>query len=468
MDPMRRSFFILFALLWALPLSAQDKPERVAVMPIVYVGVEEPGLALGASDALMRGIQAELRSRPGQFQLLDRDALRDVVKTRPAYDESLRLAASWAELGVTKYKELDSEGAVKSLEQALAIYRSVRWDLVEPIQMAQVMMYLALAHLDLRRDLARPLEIMAEMIRLDPTRVLKTGFYPEDVVQFYDSARDTLERKLATGNDAEDAKRLAELVDVQHVVVATVLPTTGGFTVLLHWFDADQGSFLPVESLDVLSLVDLGMGEAGSRLTSRFAACLLEPTPLTASVSPSSGESAWAMELNFAYASFLDFPESQVELFGNYGATFGASYSMTREFEVLAAVQILTSIRDHDGFLNDDFTTLRGFGGVGLGYSFGPVRADVGMLLEGSTMGDIKVCDDVNQIITGCNDDPADYTVYSYDVLVGINVRPRVKLQIVKSIEVQLGMSGSFYFFPLSDRDLNLPLTVESGVQYRF
>ncbi len=465
---MRRSFFILIAFLWALPLSAQVKAERVAVMPIVYVGVEEPGLALGAADALLRGIQAELRSRQGQFQLLDREDLREVVKTRPAFDESIRLAASWAEMGVTKYKELDSEGAVKSLEQALAIYQSVRWELVEPIQMAEVMMYLALAHLDLRKDLARPLEIMAEMIRLDPTRVLKTGFYPEDVVQFYDSARDTLERELRSGNDVEDAKRLAAVADVQHVVVATVLPNAGGFTVLLHWFDGDQGNFLPVESLEVLSLVDSGMEEAGSRLTSRFAACLLEPTPVTDTVSSSTGDSAWAIDLNFAYVSFLDFPESQVELFGNYGATFGASFLMTREFEVLAAAQILTSIRDNDGFLNDNFTTLRGFGGVGLGYSFGPFRADMGMLLEASTIGDIKVCDDINQIIPGCNDDPSDYTVYSYDLLVGINVRPRIKLQVVKSIEVQVGMSGSFYFFPLSDRDLNLPLTVESGVQYRF
>jgi len=468
MVPMRRSFFILIVFLWALPLSAQDKAERVVVMPIVYVGVEEPGLALGAANALVGGIQAELRSRPEQFELVDGESLRKIVKTRPAFDESIRLAASWAELGVTKYKELDSEGAVKSLEQALAIYQSVRWDLVEPIQMAEVMMYLALAHLDLRQDLARPLEIMADMIHLDPTRVLKTGFYPEDVVKFYDSARDTLERELRAGNDLEGARQLVALADVQHVIVATILPAAGGFTVLVHWFDADDGVFLPVESLEVLSLVDSGIEEAGSRLASRFAACLLEPTPVTDAVTSSTGQSPWAVELNFAYTSFLEFPESQMELFGNYGATFGASFSLTREFEVLAAAQILTSIRDNDGFLNDDFTTLRGFGGVGLGYSFGPWRADVGMLLEASTMGDIKVCDDINQIIPGCNDDPADYTVYSFDLLVGLNVRPRIKLQIVKSIEVQLGMSGSFYFFPLSGRDLNLPLTVESGVQYRF
>ncbi|MEZ4458595.1 MAG: hypothetical protein R3E66_02485 [bacterium] len=210
------------------------------------------------------------------------------------------------------------------------------------------------------------------------------------------------------------------------------------------------------------------MYEAGSRLTSRYIACLTPPSTDRPVVEASKGESPWAMELNFAYASFLQFPESQVELFGNYGATVGASFSMTREFAIMAAVQVLTSIRDKDGFLNDDFTTLRGFGGVELGYSFGPLRAEVGMLLEGATVGAIKVCDDINQIIVGCSDDPADYTLHSYDVLVGINARPRVTLQVLKSFEVLLGASGSFYFFPLSDRSLNLPLTVETGVQYRF
>lgn len=460
-------YILLLMVLWVRPLAAES-PARVVIAPVVYVDVEEPTLAASVTSAVLRGVEAELRAHAEQFELVDRTDVRELVTGRPAYQESLTLAASWTELGITKYKELDSEGAVKSLEQATTIYQSVRWDLVEPYKMAEVLMYLALAHLDLRRDLARPLQLMAEMVRLDPTRVLKKGFYPDDIVQFYNSARETLERDLRSGTYLEHSRQLAAMADARFVVSTTVVEVPEGYQILMHWYDSDKGALLAPESIDVLSLIESGVAEAGSRLASRFVACLREPSPMSAEVAPSAGKSPWAVELNFAYASFLVFPEPQMALFGNYGASVGVNYSLTREFALLIATQILTSTRDKDGFLNDDFTTLRGFGGVGLGYSFGPLRTEVSMLLEGATMGQIKVCDDINEIIPGCSDDDANYSVHEYDVLFGVNARPRLKLQVLSSFEVLVGASGSFYFFPLSDRSLNLPITVESGLQYRF
>lgn len=468
MVSMRQLVFLIFFMVVAPRLAvAQDEIDRVVVAPIVYVGVDDPAIADTARQAAVRGIEAELRSQP-QFQLISQTQLRRLIHARPSYQESLALASSWADLGITKYKELDAEGAVKSLEQAVAIYKSVRWDLVEPLQMAEVIMYLALAHLDLKRDLARPLELMAEMIRLDPTRVLKAGFYPDDVVQFYDSAHETVERAVRDGSDVQRARALADLAESRHVVTLSILPSNNGYEVIMHWYDARAGGFLPAESLRVLSLVESTVEESGSRLTSRFVACLLTPSKISSEVQSSKGDSPWAIELSFAYASFLVFPEDQVELFGNYGANVGASFLLTREFALIASGQVLTSIRDNDGFLNDDFTTLRGFGGIELGYAFGPLRVEVGVSVEGATVGSIKVCRDINKIITGCDDDPADYTLHDYDLLVGINARPRLTVQVVKSFKVLVGASGSFYFFPLSERSLNLPLTVELGVQYRF
>ncbi|MEZ4458596.1 MAG: hypothetical protein R3E66_02490 [bacterium] len=197
-----RLLVFLIVLFVSLPCLAQetDAPARVVVSPTIYVAGDDPALVSLAAQALHRGIERELRANT-TFDLVDASELTALVQARPAYQESIKLAQSWAELGITKYKELDAEGAVKSLEQAYAIFNSVRWSFVEPLKMAEVIMYLALAHLDLRRDLARPLELMAEMIRLDPTRVLRAGFYPEDVVQFYNSARETVERDVEAGGD---------------------------------------------------------------------------------------------------------------------------------------------------------------------------------------------------------------------------------------------------------------------------
>lgn len=128
--------------------------------------------------------------------------------------------------------------------------------------------------------------------------------------------------------------------------------------------------------------------------------------------------------------------------------------------------QVLTSLRDQDGYLVDDFTTLRGFAGVSLGYSFGPVRTELGTLAEFATLSDVVVCNSPQNIID-C-DDAGESDTYEFSALAGLTARPKVTLQLLTSLRLTLAGSATFYIFPLSDRQLNFPLTVESGFEYRF
>jgi len=456
-----RLIWVVCVLVLSGPLYAQSL--RVAVVGNPYIARAEPDKVQSAQDDLVRHAMAQIRATRG-FTSFGPEDLSQRLQRRPSYQDSLRLAASWSEMGITKYRELDPAGAIQSLEQAVNIYRAAGFDLVEPAQFAQILLYLSLSYLELERDLARPLELMQEMIRLDPSIALQDGYYSQSIVQFYVGALLTFERSVRDATPGrERADRILGYSNADAVLFLDTLPTADGFQVIAHYAEGSRMTFSK-EVVEVNGMDDFG--EAASRLVSRFLSCRLEPEPAPPPIAESKGQSPWSVQLSFAYASFLEFPDPKVELFGHYGAALGASYSMTREFAVLAGVQVLTSMRDYSGFLADDFTTIRGFGGVELGYSFGPIRPEIAVLIETSTIGDISVCEDVNSIVRGC--DSRQITTYEFELLLGANIRPRVSVQLLPSLNALVGGSGSFYVYPLSQRRLNFPLTIETGLQYRF
>lgn len=429
-----------------------------------YVEETDAERVVQARAALESGATNLVRSMP-EFSPVSDESVSRRLEESPSYLDSLKLAASWSEMGITKYRELDPAGAIQSLEQAVTIWRSAGWDLIEPQEFSQTLLFLALSHLEKGENVARPLELMQEMVRLNPALVIQEGYYPQSVVQFYEGARLTLERSVRDSSPVKShADRLAVVSEAELVLFVDALQTTNtGWQVIVHLYDVAEGEFQR-ETLSVGRFEDLE--EAASRLASRLLTCRLEPEAAPAPIAQSQGESPWSMQIYFAYASFLDFPDPNVELFGHYGAAIGANYSVTREFSVLGAVQVLTSARDFSGFIIQDFTTIRGFGGIELGYSFGPIRPEIAALVEASTLGDIVVCEDVNTIIRGCNPDRT--TRYEFEVLLGANIRPRVSLQLLPSLTALIGASGSFYVYPLTERQVNFPVTVETGVQYRF
>lgn len=435
---------------------------RVAVVGAGYVATTDPDELRRTQLEMIQGMEAQVRGMP-EFSLITHEALQRSVRSRASYQESLKLAESWAEMGITKYRELNAAGAIQSLEQSVNIYRSVGFDLTDPIAFSQVLMYLALSHLEGQQDVVRPLELMQEMIRLNPSLVMLEGFYPQNVVQLYESARLTLERSVRdTGPGVARGSRIAEYTRADLILFADRVQGQNGPIVVMHLFDTRNSTF----TRDIHEVTTGTHADAASRLTSRFLSCLLPAEPVAPPLVESRGLSPWSIYLNFAYAWFLTFPDPKVDLFGHYGAAFGIGYSVTREFALVTSMQVLTSTRDYSGFLNEDFTTIRGFTGVELGYTFGLVRAEIATSVEASTVGDISVCENVNFIPRGCDSEHT--TLYSFGFLLGANVRPKVSLQLLPSLSTHVAASGSFYVYPLSQRRLNFPLTLETGLQYRF
>lgn len=476
--PVRFFIPLIVLTLACVATEASAQPEwdpfvgRVVMNPSFYLTQPtetpgEPGTA-ALAGALESGALSQFQSDRERFEWVTSEQLVQTLESRATYKDTIELARGWIEIGLEHYRRLESGDAIEALEKALRLYRSIHYEYVQPQEVAEVLQYLALSHLEQRRDLIEPLEYLQDMIVLDPSRVFREGYYPEDVVRSFRSAKSTLESDLIdNGPELSRSRKLADLASADFVITPAFVVENDALTMVFFVYSEERDAFLDSERIALESLSTASVREASNRLTSRVMACLLEPEPIVTSTVPeSTGESPWSVELNFAYAFFLTFPGVGVEPFGNYGASFGTRYLLTREFAFLANVQFLTSLRDRSGFLtNDGFTSLRGFAGISIGYTFGVFRPEIASLLEVSTVGDIGVCTDVSQIPSGCRDN---VTFHEVGTLVGINVRPRVTLQVFKSLDYVVGASASFFLLPFSDRVVNFPITFETGLEYRF
>jgi hypothetical protein len=248
-----------------------------------------------------------------------------------------------------------------------------------------------------------------------------------------------------------------------------VFERDGRYEIVGYLWNAETGQSLPPETARLDSLDAEAVRDAANRVASRLLACIVPPDAVTRDLAPSEGASPLALQLNFAYAAFFTLPgPEQITSFPNIGASFGVEWGFTREFAVVAMMQVLTSTSEFSGYLLEDFTTLRGFGGIDLSWDFWVFSAGMSAMLEFTRVGDITLC---NAELPPLAEDPdcrADRESYSSPLFVGINARPRLSYHLLQSVELQASLSFSYFFIPLNDRQLNLPLTAESGLLYRF
>lgn len=477
---MRRILFtsLLLSLLYAAPAWGQsvaqieedDAAPRVVVSPLTY----HPPMTGEASSeevtsALGDGLTSAFR-RSHRTDVVDREELVETIVSTPLYAKTVQLGESWATMGIDAYKGLDLDGAVRSLREAIDSFREVGHDLVAPRRFAELLMFLSVSHLERKSQMVEPLDRMQEMILYDPGRVLERGFYPERVVQFYESARIALERDLHRAPDIALNERLAVEVEADYVASAYVFEESGEFEMIGYIWDAATGQALPAESIRLDSLDPDTVRESANRLGTRLIACIAKPDEIVRRVEPSDGSSPLALNVNFAYTSFFTLPGAGwLRPFPNIGASFGAGWSLTREFAIVAMAQIVTSTSEFSNGLLEDFTTLRGFAGTDLGWSFWDFTLGLSTQLEVTKVGDITTCnaDIPTKLQTeGQCDEFAES--YVSPVFIGVNARPHLSYQLLKSVELQLSASLSYFFVPLNDRELNLPVSGETGLIYRF
>lgn len=453
-----------------------ERPVRVVVAPTsfrAFGSLEDGTLEETHSEAFREGVRRYLANHEEAYRLVGRDEIRGEVTSQPVYQDTRGAGDDWAKLGIENYKKLRTEEAIRQLENAVEKYRSIDYDLVEPERVAEVLMYLALSYLNQGDNAARPLTLIEEMIRLDPQRVLRKGFYPDNIVNFYVSARQGLLRSLqATEPSEERASKLAEMAEAELVVFGSAVPAGDDeFEARLFAYSRPDDQFVESEAIGVETREAEGFRRASNRLIGRMTPCLYRPET-DRQVEPivdSRGDGPLSIRLNFAYGSFLEYPDTIAKPFGNIGLSAGFHVLLTREFGLRAGVDILHSMKDYSGRIIDNLNIFRTYLGPDLGGDVGPLNLGASVALEGTHVSPFVLCQELNvpAQATGCANS-SDRQRFDPSFMVGVNVHPRVRLELIESFELVAGGGYTYYFVPFSEPALNNPISGEIGVQYRF
>lgn len=410
-----------------------------------------------------------------EVQIIDDDALHEQVVDNSLYDGTLQLAREWGEMGIEAYKQLQTREAADYLERSLSNFRDISHDFVDPEEVSEIQMYLALSYLEDGTDVVRPLEVFQQMIRLDPSRVMETGYYPDFIVRYYENARETLFTGLRDdGPPTDESERIAELVDADFVFHGYAVPRSQqGVELVAYLYDVDDEELLDAERLALDEQQESEYHEGFGRLASRLSVCLLEidDEPPPGVIAASAGTSPLSLELGTTYGSFLQFPGPIEEPFGNYGLALGASWSITREFQLIGRLQVTNSMRDYSGVLRENFTTIRAMLGGELGRGFGPVYLGVGTGLEMARIGTVHAITDRSCIPAPdelCPDGQGTEVFDDHDLHWGMRLQGRAGWMLSESFQLFSSVGIGYYFSPIEDRLMNFPISTEFGIRYRF
>ncbi len=471
----------LVTILFPVYAYAQANPsgtERVVLAPDLRFFVDEPHPDIDDLQQIM------LRQAQRQWELLNTDdvvvsssALHESITEHPHYEGSLDIARQWGEMGMMAYNRVQMHDAISHLENALENFRQIDHHLVEPDEVSEIMMYLALSYLEDGTDVIRPLELFQDMIRRDPTRILQSGYYPDFIVQYYENARRNLWRQLRRdGPPLEESQRIAELSDARFVFHGYAIPTANGHVELVaYMYDDREEDFLPSEHLVIESDDESLIEEGLSRLASRLASCLEEPPAghLDTRSGPAiPGTSRLFVHLGTSYGSYFEYPSALENPFGNYGLNLGVGWSVTSEFQFVSSLTIANSMRDYSGILRDNFISVRAMAGGELGHQFGDLYVGLATGAEVAGFGPVRVFTDKRCIPDPDRLCPGDSGTQTFDgqgLHWGIALRPRINWAFSDSFELFSAISLAYYLTsPSESRVLNLPISAETGLQYRF
>jgi len=453
---------------------ADERPTKIAVAPSsfrIFAPLEDGGLDDSVGTSTRLGATRYLANHDDIFDVVTAEEVRDHLQARPMYEETLAEAREWAAYGTDNYKQLEIDKAIDQLENAVERYGAIHYGDLEPERMAEVLMYLALSYLNEGNVGTRPLEAMERMVRLDPSRTLREGFYPGRVAEFYRSARTEVMRRLQErGPRTDRAEKLVEWTDAELAVFGGTFPAEeGGYLVKLYVYSKSEGSFLEPVSTRVEAPTASNLQGAANRLMARLAPCIYEPTDDESSdtLVESPGQGPLSLHLTFAYASFLEYPDPIEKPFGNGGVGIGSKLAITEEFGIGIGLNLLSSFRDFSGRILANFSTIRIFSGPDIGIDVGPLNLGLSAHLEVARLGGFQLCaDETRPPPRGCPESNR-RTYPELNVLAGFNTRPRVRLKLLETFELVAAGSFSTFLLPAS-RPLNNPLSAEFGIRYRF
>lgn len=474
---------------------AQSPSEDQTVYRVVLMGSFQPLAAehvTRSPDAPMRrGVSDYLRAHDRLFDFIGPGEMRRLIRkgNEQNHDIVLNVARSRASKGIEAYKKLEIGEALDELNEAFGFFtNTIPHHLLEPAEVAEVALYLGLSRLELEGNDPNVAEAFETMILLDPSIELAQGIYPERIAETYEVTRRRLVNEISEGPQPfkRDAADLAARTSADLVLYGVVLPLDDGrFQVTLFPYVTETRRFDDTLSMVVGDASPDTLAAAGSRLVSQYASCLVEPAveEFKDPAPPSRGESPLSVHINFSYLAYQQRPRVLEEPFGNPGLGFGAQWLLTRDFGLVSGMQFVLAQQtesgefnsadpDAQGFQNQP-TTVRGFVGAELGYTARRFRLALQLSMDLTHVSSFEVAGDkwcVEGLAEPSVCSPASFERFDdFRFMMGINARPALSYRLYRSVDLLLMGSGSYYFLTAGGRrDLNFPLSVESGLRYRF
>jgi len=367
------------------------------------------------------------------------------------------------------FSRYDLASAETMLVEVIDTYESLLFPLLNPTDLARVYETLGLVLWETTERRDETLEAFRNMIRLDSRRVLVAPYFPEPIAAAYRSAQQELLGARSAGPDPTDAevlRNLGEVVGADVVVWAYVVERGEALELVMQLYRRDSGVFLAPERVALTGDAEVD-AERATRLSSRFTSCL---EPLPEPVAPVAGERAFYLQSGFSYLVFFRGPSDQA--FDNYGFALSGTYLVLGNFTLRLGLDFLTSGSDYEQDLQGEFSTIRGF--VGGGFSF-PVkrwlRPFVNFSLEGSRIGEIKSTD---SFYCKVNPDdprqcrPEEIEAAAPGFLMGVNIQVGLSVLRFRSLSLFAAANGSFFVVPFADREVDLPLGFDVGIEYEF
>ena len=437
---------------------------------------------------------------------LSRGSAARRITRRERYAESLELARGMRDLGLERYRELEPAEAIEYLERARNAYERAGHDLISPQEVSEVLFYLALSHLELGDGGTTALGILRQMILMDPSRQIKEGYFPENVVNAYDVALrgliQEIERRGLPLELDDVARRLATLTDSDQVLIGFMVPssTRGGYLARLFAWSPATGK---VEWSEEHEFDDITQAaEVFSRMTARWVDCI-KPARRDGDgnntqggggsgngssgivVEPGSRRGEWSVDLTAIYGTYLIFPRlreglgtpspGQIAHFGNYGVGLSGQYRLRPELAAYTKLSFMVSQSEHSGLIDArDVTALRASAGAAFSLKRGRFRPELQLGLEVAHVSDFAILGELGcapRPKSGeCSPELSSQRYEAHDFMLGAGLGVLLGFQLNSRVDLITSTATSYYLYSTADRseEINLPWSGELGVRYRF
>lgn len=465
------TFVLASTVMAARPAAADELPAggwkdlTVGVLPVQYLGRtaedlfhEEPGVrrARQLAGRLQRVLEEDLEQRD-QLKLVRAAQVRERLSRNRDYRRTVELAARFADLGVTRYNDLQAAQALADLDRASVLYREVFADIADPDVVADADLYRGLV-LTEQGELGQAHVVFRELLLLDPTRRFDPGYYPAAVEKALGDAQADIggqANKLANRYPLERLEGLAELLKVDVWVIALIDGPPDGPVLRLAIYDHRTRG---ITSSERLLLADPEAEDRVERTIAAWSTCAVEAQREKRLRPPP--RKRWFLDIGYVHGLWLTHRRTR-ELLQTIGGHIAVTYEPTKAFQLYFRGIQLATLPDSNGDLLDVFVTTRLGAGAGLVIGkpafrfFARTGLEVGLSTSAIDMTTDVDCKHFGSTHPRCG---SVFTAQAPAVWVGIDFSLGSRIELARGwyLTISTGVA-SYVYDPTLVGDLNFP-----------